>query len=387
MTAPSVALAQRPRPVAFVVSLVIAWLLLGFVALWLRRGPIEDDLADRATAAIRATGAAHAEVSTDGRAVVVHGRFDNAEAAEQALSAAAVSGTSSARLADDVVIATLPAAPLVIETAGGGLAVTATVPDSATRAELLGAVADATGGEISATVTVDDDVAMPAVGTIAELVDALDAAPGIRSVTIDGSSVVLSGTAPDQAARASLGGAALAAVQDSVPGATVDNRLAVASGPAGAHESTGTRPGPADDAISTSVFTSTSADAGDRAALAAALAGRSLTFDSNSATLSDSLRSDLDQIARALRTGGLTVIVGGHADVTGPLVLNQALSLDRARAAADYLTGQGVPADQVRPAGFGPDRPVADNATSAGRAANRRIDIIPVADQPVTNPD
>ncbi|WP_462189200.1 OmpA family protein [Frankia sp. CcWB2] len=75
------------------------------------------------------------------------------------------------------------------------------------------------------------------------------------------------------------------------------------------------------------------------------------------------------------------VLVGGHTDAFGPATLNQALSLDRARVTADYLTDRGVRPDLMRVAGFGSRWPEADNATPRGRAANRRVEIVPWPDR------
>jgi outer membrane protein OmpA-like peptidoglycan-associated protein len=113
-------------------------------------------------------------------------------------------------------------------------------------------------------------------------------------------------------------------------------------------------------------------------ALRAAVDGRTVTFPTNSAALSAADRGVLDAVAAALRPGTLTVLVTGHTDGTGPGVFNRALSLDRARAAVAYLVDRGVPAGRLRAAGFGPDDPVAGNDTPRGRAANRRVEIIPL---------
>ncbi|MCM3884499.1 OmpA family protein, partial [Frankia sp. R82] len=145
MTQSLAARMNRPRPVAFAVSLLLAWLLLALIAFALRRGPIQDDLATRASAAVRAVGGVHAQVHIEGREAVVTGRFPSAAAAEQARASAAVSGTTSARLGDDVVIVTEPARPLVLAVSGGVLSVTATVADRDSRDALLAAVADAAG--------------------------------------------------------------------------------------------------------------------------------------------------------------------------------------------------------------------------------------------------
>ncbi|ABW11681.1 OmpA/MotB domain protein [Parafrankia sp. EAN1pec] len=407
MSSPAVAFPRRPRLVAFAVSLIIAWLLLGLGALWLRRGPIENDLTGRAADAVRAAGATQVRVSAEGREIVLHGRFDSAEDARRARAAAAVSGSSSVRLAADAVIASEPAQPLVVgvERAGrapGGVVLSATVPDSATRAALLGAAADAAGGVVSATVTVDPRVATPAVEAFGDVAKALGTGPGVRSVTIDGSSVVLWGSAPDDAARASIGAAVLAAARQSIPGASLENRLAVGSGatvtldpatgeivrPAAPAPATAPRSAPT-PAPATAPAPGTTGGAGraaagsadsTRAALRAALDGTALTFPVGDTVLGASTRSGLDKVARALLPGDLTVIVGGHTDSTGPRALNQALSIDRARVAREYLVMRGVPAERIRAAGFGPDQPIADNASTSGRAANRRVDVTPVAD-------
>ncbi|OAA25427.1 outer membrane protein/peptidoglycan-associated (lipo)protein [Frankia sp. EI5c] len=392
MSSSSVALLRRPRPVAFVVSLIVAWLLLALVALWLRHGPIEDDLAVRAADAVRAAGVTRARVSVEGRDVVLHGRFDSAQEARQAQEAAAVSGSGSVRLAGDAVIAEQPARPLVIGVRGAdgklsGVAFSATVPDSATRAELLGAAADVSGGAVSATVAVDPEVATPAVETFGDVARALGRHPGARSVTIDGSSVVLRGGAADQADSTAIGAEVLAAVRRWLPGASLDNRLALGSRDAVLDPATGVATPTAGTAAEPRTGTAAEprtgarpAASGTREALRAALAGTSLTFAVGDAALDASVRSGLDRVARALLPGDLTVLVGGHTDSTGPLALNQVLSLDRASAAREYLVLRGVPVERVRAAGFGPDQPVADNATVSGRAANRRVDVTPITD-------
>ncbi len=390
---------HRPRPVAFAVSLVLAWLLLALIAFALRRGPIQDDLAARATAAVRAAGGVHAQVRIEGREAIVSGRFPNAAAAEQARVSAAVSGTTSARLGGDVVIATRPAKPLVLAVAGGGLAVTATVPDGASRAALLAAVADAAGGTVRGQVLVDPAAVEPPVEAVAALATALRGVAGEHSATVSGTTVALTGGAPDEAARRRLGAAVLAATSSAVPGATLANHVAVTragSGsaarpgraPAASQQSGSSAPGgTATDSGTTATDSGTTAtgsgatstgSSGTLAAVRAALDGHGVTFPVAGARLTQSARARLDKVAEALRGGDLAVLVGGHTDISGPPALNQALSLNRAQTAADYLTGRGVPADLVRAAGFGAREPIGNNRTPQGRAANRRIEIIPL---------
>jgi outer membrane protein OmpA-like peptidoglycan-associated protein len=86
----------------------------------------------------------------------------------------------------------------------------------------------------------------------------------------------------------------------------------------------------------------------------------------------------LDDVARTLNAYPQTTIdVVGHADSSGPDDYNQTLSERRASAVAGYLTGSGrVLQDRVFVAGMGERQPIADNATPAGRAQNRRVEII-----------
>jgi len=72
----------------------------------------------------------------------------------------------------------------------------------------------------------------------------------------------------------------------------------------------------------------------------------------------------------------LTFRIEGHTDDVGSDVTNNELSLRRAISVRDYLTSLGVPASSIDVQGYGPYRPVADNATPDGRARNRRVEIV-----------
>ena len=66
----------------------------------------------------------------------------------------------------------------------------------------------------------------------------------------------------------------------------------------------------------------------------------------------------------------------GHTDSTGTQSYNMDLSQRRARAVAGILTAGGVAPNRIAASGMGPSQPVASNATEAGRAQNRRVEIV-----------
>ena len=78
------------------------------------------------------------------------------------------------------------------------------------------------------------------------------------------------------------------------------------------------------------------------------------------------------------RCSGLSVRIEGHTDSAGVPEQNLALSERRATAVVEQLVLRGVSAQRLSAEGFGDRRPIGDNATRAGRAANRRIELVVV---------
>ena len=72
----------------------------------------------------------------------------------------------------------------------------------------------------------------------------------------------------------------------------------------------------------------------------------------------------------------LRLAVEGHTDNAGTLAHNQTLSAARAREVVRTIASQGIAAGRLQAAGFGQSRPLADNATEAGRAKNRRVELV-----------
>jgi outer membrane protein OmpA-like peptidoglycan-associated protein len=101
-----------------------------------------------------------------------------------------------------------------------------------------------------------------------------------------------------------------------------------------------------------------------------------ISFDTGSAAIKPQLRSVLDPFANSLRDDpSARLMIVGHTDNTGSDAVNNPLSVERAHSVRDYLVTRGVAASRVETAGRGEREPIADNATEAGRAKNRRVEI------------
>ena len=107
----------------------------------------------------------------------------------------------------------------------------------------------------------------------------------------------------------------------------------------------------------------------------------SVLFDSGKADLHPSAHRILDKVAKVLNeVPGQPVGVEGHTDNVPIKVSgwpdNKALSVARANAVVSYLIQQGVNSTRLMPIGYGEEKPIASNGTSAGRKKNRRVEIV-----------
>ncbi|WP_157042091.1 OmpA family protein [Nitriliruptor alkaliphilus] len=110
-----------------------------------------------------------------------------------------------------------------------------------------------------------------------------------------------------------------------------------------------------------------------------------ILFDFDSATLRGGAREALDDVAEVLAFyEGAPVQVIGHTDDQGGRDYNLGLSQDRADAVVAGLRERGIGADRLTAEGRAFDEPVADNSSEAGRAQNRRVEVLIVG---VTPPD
>jgi outer membrane protein OmpA-like peptidoglycan-associated protein len=111
-----------------------------------------------------------------------------------------------------------------------------------------------------------------------------------------------------------------------------------------------------------------------------------VTFDSgllfayDSDAIQGAARDNLTNLAESLKKYGDTeILIVGHTDATGSDAYNQDLSQRRALSAANYIVSQGVVNTRLRTTGRGELEPIDTNETDAGRAQNRRVEIVIVA--------
>jgi OmpA-OmpF porin, OOP family len=102
-----------------------------------------------------------------------------------------------------------------------------------------------------------------------------------------------------------------------------------------------------------------------------------IQFETGSAIIKSASYAVLDEILKsAVVAEGLKVGVYGHTDNVGKEDKNQKLSEDRAESVKSYLIGKGLLENRIESKGYGASQPVADNSTGAGKAQNRRVQIV-----------
>ncbi|MGY0557654.1 OmpA family protein [Lysobacter sp. A421] len=241
-----------------------------------------------------------------------------------------------------------PVAPVASAADAGKQVIAAgTVPDEATRAAILTRLGELYGPQrVVDRIEVDAVIAPPnwrdrVLGMLGPQLQQVSAG----QLAIDGTRIRVSGQVGNEAARQQV---ASAIANAAGPDYVLKNALSDGGDDNGANP---------------------------QALLDGALADRIVEFDSGSATLTAGGRDILDEMAAALaQLGNQQVQVIGHTDSVGPRQANIALSLQRAIVVKAYLEHHGISADNLGVQGFGPDRPIAENATDEGRSRNRRIE-------------
>jgi len=106
----------------------------------------------------------------------------------------------------------------------------------------------------------------------------------------------------------------------------------------------------------------------------------SINFEFNKAEISKASFAQMEEIGKALRSDTLktcAISIEGHADATGSDAHNQSLSEKRSASIKQFLsTRYGIDPKRLQTVGYGKSRPVDSNDTEAGRAANRRVELV-----------
>ena len=99
-------------------------------------------------------------------------------------------------------------------------------------------------------------------------------------------------------------------------------------------------------------------------------------FEVNSDKIPAKENARLRRVAETLKSmGSVRIRIDGHADDRASERHNESLALRRAEIVKAFLVAQGVPTEEILTIGYGETRPIADNSTEGGRAANRRAEI------------
>jgi OOP family OmpA-OmpF porin len=98
-------------------------------------------------------------------------------------------------------------------------------------------------------------------------------------------------------------------------------------------------------------------------------------FDTNKSVIKKGYFDDVDALAGVMQQyPDLNVTIEGHTDNVGKDAYNKKLSQRRADAVKAYLVKKGIDANRLTAIGYGEEKPIADNATKAGKTENRRVE-------------
>ena len=102
-----------------------------------------------------------------------------------------------------------------------------------------------------------------------------------------------------------------------------------------------------------------------------------MNFDFDKSNLKPEAKVELDQAAKIMQDNPDVMLeLQGNTDNIGTDEYNRALGQRRADAVFNYLKDKGINPNRLKEVSFGKGKPVASNATAAGRAQNRRVDMV-----------
>ena len=102
-----------------------------------------------------------------------------------------------------------------------------------------------------------------------------------------------------------------------------------------------------------------------------------INFDFNSDVIKPESKPTLDKVAAIMKEkSDWKFSIEGYTDNVGGDSFNQTLSEKRAASVVKYLSGAGIDQSRLSSKGFGLSKPVAANDSEAGRAQNRRVELV-----------
>ena len=103
-----------------------------------------------------------------------------------------------------------------------------------------------------------------------------------------------------------------------------------------------------------------------------------LQFATNASVLTQEMQRQIDKIVNYLKAadGEFKIKVSGHTDSIARKRYNHELSKKRAKSVVDYLVSKAIPTEAIATHTYGEQKPKQSNRTAAGRAANRRVEIL-----------
>jgi outer membrane protein OmpA-like peptidoglycan-associated protein len=102
-----------------------------------------------------------------------------------------------------------------------------------------------------------------------------------------------------------------------------------------------------------------------------------INFDTGKSIIRDESKPIIEQIVKMLKANpDLKLGIEGHTDNVGSPESNKTLSMERAKSVVAALVNNGVVAERLSASGYGQEKPIGDNKTEEGRAANRRVELV-----------
>ncbi len=106
-----------------------------------------------------------------------------------------------------------------------------------------------------------------------------------------------------------------------------------------------------------------------------------VNFDTNATGIRPDVARVLDELVADLEgCPEVHLKIEAHTDSVGDASYNRRLSQQRAESVRDYLVSHGISRQRLVTQGLGERRPIANNATTSGRAQNRRVEIRPLGE-------